>query len=1278
MNRRCVWLFTLLFAAGASALAQPPAPDPANLRGDSGQTRKRLAEADKKLEAGKAADAVDALQRILDDASDDLVSIDGKQYRPARWVAHQVLAKLPADTLKGYQDRIDEPARKLLDAGKKTRDPAPLWQLLDRYFVSRPSDEGLLLLGDLLFEKGEFRAAERLWRRLLPDAGADVVYPNSKADPAAVRARLVLAAIFAGDTERAKSDLAAFKQQHAGAKGRFAGKDGPYADALQTYLDARPRIPPTANSGTEWPTFGGAPNRSGRVASIESYWPTLPLRKDFPADDRPPAAPSGPPRRPPLGHPVVVNGQVFVTDGYRVLGYDLVTLDMTRYVELAKPGVLPEKPAPDACPALTAVGDRLYVRAGPPLIRSPDATKSKTDNTAIVCLGITGEKVLKELWRLEPPKGDDGVAGVWEGAPLVAGRRMWAAYARFEGGRVVHSIACYDPADSSKETGAPRLTWAADVCDSPQPAAGEGRARQELLTLAGHNVIFNSNAGAVVALDAATGRRAWGFRYPRARKGDADRASDPSPAVASGGRVFVAPADGERVYSLDPETGQLLWESGPTEGAQIVGVAQGKLIVAVAGPVRGLRALSVVNGSYRDGDGWVQHDGGGQFGYGRGFVTDDVIVWPTQRGLQFRDPRSGELLAPPKQPLPDSQAGYFGNVVYADGVMVVVTPTQVWGYVPESKRFGRFFEQSGRDPVRAEFETLVAKAEAALADGDTRAARELLLAGANGRLPRPLRAWIAARLLLLVPKVDSEAKLAADLRAVLTPELCAEWVIPPDGVPATVGTLLDRHLGREPRVVEAPPQSPLAVGMRKPRSAPTLSPDAKIVRTAKFAATAAPLHWLSGMDAPTRLFAATADELIAVTLADGEQSRYATIDHFTHVAEIPEGFVAAGPMAVAVYAAGRTPLWVFRVPTTALLPARPGEFRVYSDEPPATAELSAFRLSGSWLVARLGERHLIAFDLKGKRVAWVLGAHGKPVFRPVGFPDATRFGSEFLVTGRLIVAQLSDGRRWFVSLDTGKPLEASAADRPTARAWWPLPPAQVDATRVAVSDGPGLLRLLDSTTGRVKWTHQQERESSLTGEPPQSRAWDEALIIAVRRNNGVELDRLDLADGKSEWSSGPAFLDADRVNLSHADADPDHVYVPAGNVLAAVACKDGKPAWEAELPEAHGAGGWVVRAGRKCVIVYPEFAIPREPVADVLARVVESFRTQPEVSRLPGLAAGLYDAWVARSAPVLLFDPETGKELARFDLPAAGPNVTAWFEGDLAVVASGDRIAWLK
>src|SRR5688572_3348385 len=183
---------TLALLTATVACAQPggpAAPDPATLRGDSTQTRKRLAEAEQKLIGGKAADAADDLQRLIDESGDDLITLDGKEYRSARWVAHALLAQLPPDARRAYQDRIDQPAKKLLAQAKQSRDPRPLWQLLDRYFVSRPTDEALQLLGELLFERGEFRAAEDAWRRLLPDAGADIFYRDSKADPALVRAR---------------------------------------------------------------------------------------------------------------------------------------------------------------------------------------------------------------------------------------------------------------------------------------------------------------------------------------------------------------------------------------------------------------------------------------------------------------------------------------------------------------------------------------------------------------------------------------------------------------------------------------------------------------------------------------------------------------------------------------------------------------------------------------------------------------------------------------------------------------------------------------------------------------------------------------------------------------------------------------------------------------------------------------------------------------------------------------------------------------------------------
>ena len=96
-------------ATGAAQPPGPPAPAPAEgaaLRGESPPTRKRLAEAEAKLLGGKARDAADDLLRVLDEAGDDLVAADGRQYRPARWVAHQLLAKLPPDAVAVVQQLL--------------------------------------------------------------------------------------------------------------------------------------------------------------------------------------------------------------------------------------------------------------------------------------------------------------------------------------------------------------------------------------------------------------------------------------------------------------------------------------------------------------------------------------------------------------------------------------------------------------------------------------------------------------------------------------------------------------------------------------------------------------------------------------------------------------------------------------------------------------------------------------------------------------------------------------------------------------------------------------------------------------------------------------------------------------------------------------------------------------------------------------------------------------------------------------------------------------------
>jgi outer membrane protein assembly factor BamB len=1299
-TRRAAALAVLL--VGASAVSAQPAPpaELATLKGESPQTRKRLAEAEQKVNDGKAADAVDDLQRILDEAGDDLILVAGRQHRPARWVAHQILAKLPADALKAYRDRIDEPARRLLDAGRRDRDPRPLWQLLDRYFVSRPAEDGLLLLGDLLFERGEFRTAELLWRRLLPDADADVPYPTPKADPAAVGARVVLAVVFQGERDRAKTELTAFKTKHAKASGLLAGKTGPYADVLQAFLDRPPPPAPEAGGDRAWPTFGGDPGRTGRVhGPIPVRWPTNPRwQRAIPPTVREHRFPIRPaartaPGTPPFGHPVIVGGHVYLTDGDRVVAYELTT---GRLIPIYEPGRfelpgLPGRPTvkptdPDACCTLTAAGGRLYARLGPPVVRAPDPARKGAEESALVCLapwGNAGKAAppVRELWRVPPPDLEGRSPGVWEGAPLVAGRRMWAAVARFEGGRVVHSVACFDPADAEKAPDRP--AWVVEVCDSPLSPGAEARTRQELLTLAGRNVVLCSNTGAVVALDAATGRRAWGFQYPRTtrRAADANHAPDPAPAVAAGGRVFVAPVDADRVYALDAETGALLWESGLAEGAQILGVTRNRLVLTTTGPFRGIRALSVVTGSHRGADGWVT--GADMLGYGRGFVTDDVVVWPSRDGLWFIDPSTGQPLVDPYQaPAAPPLNGLFGNLAYAAGWLVVVTPTQVWGYEADGPPF--VHPRPDAEPQQL-FGALVDEAERDLVAGNSGPARELLAKATRSDLPAAWRAWAAARLLLLGPPVDDAAKLPADVRDLLTPELLREWLVTSDGELVSLEALVARQTGRAPppRGVPVPPTLPAERGLPE---APGLGADSHVVRTVRLPPSAVPLRPIPGAATPPRhAFIASGRDLLLVSLADGKQATHAAADEFTHAADLPDGFVAAGPLAVAVYGTTRDPAWVFRVPDTDPLPGPLPRVPFRSDHRPPPPELSAFTLTGDWLLARLGDRHLLALDLKGRRVAWVLGAHGRPRYEPHLYPTTPRLESCFLVTGRLVVAQLSDGRRWMVQLETGRVWgdDGSTFARAvpdgfgarTAVVPWVRPPAEVESNRLAFPDGAGLVRFVSLASGRVKCEYEAGGESSLAGDPPQVRAWGDAVLVAIRRNYGVELDRVDPLDGKSAWAGGPAFLDTGRIDLGAADTDPQRVFIPVGKRLLALGLDDGKPVWDAELP---AGGAWVVRAGRRAVVAYPAEALPDEPFGVVWDRVGRSFGRSPLPWRLPLLAATAYDSWTDRAVPVLLFDPETGQLLKRLTVPARGPALTAWLDGERAVVATGDRVVWLR
>ncbi len=672
-------LALLLFAGSVRAQSSGPA---ARLRGEteSLNTRKRLAEAQQKLQTGKATEAADELQRISDESGDDLVAVQANHFQPARRLVQQLLAALPPETLFAFQNRLEEPANKLLDAGRRDRDPAPLRQLLNRYFISRPAENAIVLLGELLFERGDFRAAEQTWRLLLPPGDPrELAYPYLTIDPALVKAKLVLTAIFAGDLDRAKADLAGFAKEHPQATGRLAGTDGRLAELLAKLLTNPPA--PRDSRGTEgWTTFAGNPSRDGVLAEPlprlvgRPTW-TTPIPRQF--GDKLAYRPASFPAAKTLAfHPVVLGGTVYIAEAGRIFSFNLQTGTGRVAFDARTLGEAPSfSEAETALPnlldtdfTLTAHGGRLYARLGNvDLPSSAEPPTGKMPGSFLVVLEpAKNARTLKATATLAPPVGKPGKVA-WEGAPLVAEGKLFAACTRVDDrGRWIHAIACYDDPPGAKPS------WVVDVADTD---AATPRSRHEVLTLAGGNVVFALPQGMVLAVDRGTGRIAWAFRAaPAALAPQNGPQQDLCPAVYSGGRIFFAPASGDKLHALDSETGRPLWEEGPIQVGQILGVSRNRVIVTVQGPQKGIRAYDVADGSDREPRGWRNHDDRYLATYGRGLLTPDAVLWPTQEKLYTLSLTDGSVRGL-------ALAGPHGNLAYANGVLLVATPTALSAYV---------------------------------------------------------------------------------------------------------------------------------------------------------------------------------------------------------------------------------------------------------------------------------------------------------------------------------------------------------------------------------------------------------------------------------------------------------------------------------------------------------------------------------------------------------------------------------------------------------------------
>jgi hypothetical protein len=651
--------------------------------GVSSQTHRRLLELEARLQQPEA-EVVEQLIRCLDEDGDLLINVDGRRHVSARYWIQVLLSRLPPALLEPYRLRIDPIAKSLVTTAQQRGTVKEWREVIEYYPLSRPARTAFLLYGDWLWERGEAAAALAIWEHLLPDSSAEWIHPDMRDQPdaellAKVRARCILSAIVEGHTQQAWQLWSRFRQAFPQARGRLAGHEGNLSQLLEQLLKRPPAYHRPMVHPQQWCTFGGQPTRNPVVAQLPTVLAGRPSwQVELTGLSQPPPNADNVADLQYGVFPVAIDNTVFVTDGFRLHAWDLRSGEPVLDSDLpavARPIFNVAVP----CPMLSVDAQTIYVRSG--MLRQRPGPAAKNPLLAGELLGLRwyrnnnnkGQGTIVPAWRLPPPHPD----AFWQGAPLVVGRRMWAAYGRIDGGRLRHAVACYEPTDASDK---PQLRWQTEVSSHPWLPSHEARPRCELLTWADERIIYNTNNGLVVALDAATGRRLWAFSYSRQTRSRGDLPLHPAPAIYDNGRVFVAPVDSSAVYALDVCQGRILWEWTGVQGAILHAATPSHLLVSVQRPQAGLAGIHLRTGSARPND-------GGWFLPLREpmraatFVSPQAFFYPARAGVLCLCPDQGLPAPRPVASLP------LAHYLLVGGVLLSATPQRLCAYLPEHLRF---------------------------------------------------------------------------------------------------------------------------------------------------------------------------------------------------------------------------------------------------------------------------------------------------------------------------------------------------------------------------------------------------------------------------------------------------------------------------------------------------------------------------------------------------------------------------------------------------------------